>query len=762
MWGIMKTQSLSVEHLVGKTFHGYSVSRLLGSGKLNAVYAVQQEVSLRPALLTVFLVPDSLSPEALVRFRQRFTQVAEKLSHLDHPHVLPISACGEEYDYPYLITPSLPDNSLAQLLSQGPLTPELTLEFFQQIAAALDYAHLNGVIHGSLKPANILFDNERNVQIAHLGLVDMLALRGIEISERPYSYLLSVAGTFLGIPEYMAPEVVRGNEPDARSDVYALGMLIYELLSGALPFTGDDPLTVALQHVDQPLPPLTTLSPLFSGALDLVIQHALDPDPVRRYQTPGKFVAAFERALGVVEKVGPPQSEQQPSAAQSSLQNEDASSAIAPSDTAGHRQGLLAKTTDKQQIPDLPTFSPLPFADISPGESGGWQLRPPIITDKMAAIRSSTGSQTVISSYAPVPVSAQMQEPVAWSPSVTMPPDAANALPGSIGVEGQATMAFPSVPPSANQELTSLPRSGSVENQATLIFPPLTPVDQNNRPLDAWNSASASPDMFDRSNESLRNPALSDNLVNPYAFFSPNTAMGAVPPIPLGAPGAYPSVPSDVPAPARVRKGRRKASANSPVLSNMPASARVDKGRRNTVAVVAGSVAAVGLLGLGGFSLAHFLQNKSGSPSLAAAKPTEAAAKPAKTAKPAATTPAKQKPPAKATAPANMVKTPPMQKNVIGQKSQPINSSTDFTNPADKQASLLIHLPNGNFVAYESACTHQQVPVAYDPQQHLLICPLHHSVFDPAAGAKVLNGPAVTPLALVKITINADGSVSAL
>src|SRR5882724_3699011 len=105
MWGFMKTQSHSVEQLIGKTLHGYAVSHLLGSGKLNAVYAAQQEISLRPALLTVFLVPDSFSPEALARFRQRFTQAADKLAHLDHPHILPVSVYGEEYGYPYLVTP---------------------------------------------------------------------------------------------------------------------------------------------------------------------------------------------------------------------------------------------------------------------------------------------------------------------------------------------------------------------------------------------------------------------------------------------------------------------------------------------------------------------------------------------------------------------------------------------------------------------------------------------------------------------------------
>jgi Rieske Fe-S protein len=233
---------------------------------------------------------------------------------------------------------------------------------------------------------------------------------------------------------------------------------------------------------------------------------------------------------------------------------------------------------------------------------------------------------------------------------------------------------------------------------------------------------------------------LNGELVNPYAFFPPNAAMNAAQPMPLGAPGSYSPAPSNTPVPARVNKGRRK-----------------------TVAVLAGSVAAVGLLGLGGFSLAHFFQNKTAFPSLAAAKPTEAAAKPTKQKPPTkATTPTKQKPLAKPTTPPNTVKTQPMQKNVVGKKSQAVNTSMDFTNPADKQASLLIHLPGGNFVAYESACTHQQVPVAYDPQQHLLICPLHHSVFDPAAGAKVVNGPAVTPLASVKININADGSISTL
>src|SRR6266566_2144169 len=276
-------QTVSVDQLVGKTLGDYQVKQLLGRGKLSAVYMAQQRSQKRTVMITTFTVPDSLPAPARERFTMRFSQVGSTLIKLKHPHILPIYDCGVQFGSPYLVTSFVKGGSLAQVLKRQPrFTPEQVLEMLKQIAAGLDYAHSQGIVHGILNPANILVSNEQVLQVTGFGLKQMLQMQGIEEYNHPQAHLFSIVGTFLGSPEYIAPECVLGSPLDARTDVYALGIMLFELLSGSPPFTGTDPL-------QQAVPSLHKTCPDLPAAFDLILYLALECEPEKRYKHAGEI-----------------------------------------------------------------------------------------------------------------------------------------------------------------------------------------------------------------------------------------------------------------------------------------------------------------------------------------------------------------------------------------------------------------------------------------------------------------------------------------
>lgn len=192
------------------------------------------------------------------------------------------------------------------LKRQSRFVPEQTVGLLKQIAAGLDYAHGNGVMHGTLSPAHILVSSEQGIQMAGLGLMRIFEMYGIEQNDHPYPHLFSIANTFLGTSEYVAPERVQGGPVDARADIYSLGIMLFELLSGTLPFKGADPLEVAMRRLQQPVPSLHELCPDVPAALDLVVQRALKRDPEVRFQSAGEVSVAFERVLKVLGAVFDP------------------------------------------------------------------------------------------------------------------------------------------------------------------------------------------------------------------------------------------------------------------------------------------------------------------------------------------------------------------------------------------------------------------------------------------------------------------------
>jgi len=344
-------QTLVVDNLVGQVLGTYRVERLMGQGRLNAVYLARHLENDSSVAVTLYILPESFSSEARQRFMQRFRKEGSALVALHHEHILPVHDFGEYQGYPYLVTPYMMNGSLADLLKkEGRLEHERVLEILEQIVAGLEYAHARKVIHGTLKPANIVLNAEQEMQVAGFGLMHILQKQGIVPSDQPYAHLYSIVDTFLAAPEYLAPEIVQGQSIDMRSDVYALGIILYELLAGKVPFTGSTPVETARKHVEQTIPLLRTQRPDIPIAISSVVNQALDRDPARRFQKAGELVEAFSQAsLGA---------------------------------TSAHSVYRAPRSTD----PAATQLDRSPDLKGSSQSTGSWQFKPPIMTSKLEIV----------------------------------------------------------------------------------------------------------------------------------------------------------------------------------------------------------------------------------------------------------------------------------------------------------------------------------------------------------------------------------------
>ena len=297
-------QTFSAGQLVGRTPGEYQIERLLAQGRLGAAYMAQQHSQGRTVIMTVFNFPEDMSAQERERFTTHVAQERAMLVRLTHPTILPMYDCGEYAGALYLVTAFAKGASLAQVLKhQGRFSPHQTLGVLKQVAAGLDYAHSQGAVHGLLSLSNVLISDELTVQLAGFGLRTLLEIYGTRPHMRPQAYLFSTSGTCLGNPQYVSPECVLGMPPDARSDLYALGVMLFELLSGTPLFRGATPLDNIVKRVQQPVPSVHAACPDVPEALDLVLGKTLERDPAKRYQHAGESAAAFERAIQVLEWV---------------------------------------------------------------------------------------------------------------------------------------------------------------------------------------------------------------------------------------------------------------------------------------------------------------------------------------------------------------------------------------------------------------------------------------------------------------------------
>ena len=270
---------------IGTDFLGYRIEELIGRGGMGVVYRAY-DLRLKRSVAVKFVAPWLALDE---RFRERFARETELVMSLEHPNVVPIYDAGDVDGRLYLAMRLVDGPDLGSLLrAEGALEPARTLAICAQIASALDAAHARGLVHRDVKPSNVLLDGSEHVYLADFGLTRSL---GNPIAE-------SGEERSIGTPAYLAPEQLEGLAVDGRADVYSLGCLLYECLTGERVFPRDSRLAEAWAHLEEEPPRASRTRRGLPEPVDRVISRALAKEPAERYPTCGALVAAAERELG--------------------------------------------------------------------------------------------------------------------------------------------------------------------------------------------------------------------------------------------------------------------------------------------------------------------------------------------------------------------------------------------------------------------------------------------------------------------------------
>lgn len=269
--------------LIGKTVNGYEIVSQIGQGGMATVYLARQRSMNRNVALkflpSVFMNDDS--------YLQRFEREVRIVSQLEHRNIVPVYDFGECESQPYIAMRYMPAGSVEDLLADGPIPLRRVLNIVEQLASALDYAHQKGILHRDLKPSNILLDDGGGAFITDFGIARILGEGGGTITTQGV----------IGTPSYMSPEQAQAEPLDGRSDVYSLGVMLFELATGRRPFESDTPYSLAIMHVTMPPPSPRQFEPTISAALEQVIMRALGKSPDERYASAGELAAALRQSL---------------------------------------------------------------------------------------------------------------------------------------------------------------------------------------------------------------------------------------------------------------------------------------------------------------------------------------------------------------------------------------------------------------------------------------------------------------------------------
>jgi serine/threonine protein kinase/basic membrane lipoprotein Med (substrate-binding protein (PBP1-ABC) superfamily) len=329
--------------LIGRTIGQYKILERVGRGGMATIYRAEQPSVNRVVALKVLPRQFTHDPD----FTTRFEREARVIAALEHMNIVPVHDYGQEDDIPYIVMRYMPAGSLAERIREGPPPLDETVRIVAQVADALDYAHEQGVIHRDLKSSNILLDARGNAYLTDFGIAKVAEMT---------AHLTGSA--VVGTPAYMAPEQAEGGaEITPAADIYALGIVIYEMLVGRVPFYDETPVRQLVMHLTEPVPSLRQADPNIPEAIDLAVQRALSKDPTERYPTASAFAEALARAAHLPADVMP---------------------VVAPPEPA-----LAAPTPAAPPTPAIETAA----TEASPDETPSWATMPTALETRLAPAR---------------------------------------------------------------------------------------------------------------------------------------------------------------------------------------------------------------------------------------------------------------------------------------------------------------------------------------------------------------------------------------
>lgn len=264
----------------------YVIKDELGRGGMATVYHAHDPSFDREVAIKV--LPREMLHEP--QFRSRFERELKIVAGLEHPAIVPVYDVGEDHGQPYYVMRYMTGGSLASWIDKGKFSLQDTARLIEKLAQGLAYAHNKGIVHRDLKPDNILFDGNGDPFISDFG-VAKLAEAAVGLT----------ANGIVGTPAYMSPEQAKGSETDSRSDIYSLGVIIFQMLSGQQPFRADTPMGVVVKHITEPIPEILINNPNLPPEMDVVIKTVLAKDKTKRYSTVMDLAKALNLAAFGVE-----------------------------------------------------------------------------------------------------------------------------------------------------------------------------------------------------------------------------------------------------------------------------------------------------------------------------------------------------------------------------------------------------------------------------------------------------------------------------
>jgi eukaryotic-like serine/threonine-protein kinase len=272
--------------MIGTVLSGrYRLEAKLGSGGMSTVYLARDATLDRQVAVKVMHREMSEQADQLQRFRQEARAVAK----LSHPNVVAVIDAGEDGGHPYIVFEYVEGETLKQRINRiGALDAQEALAYAIEIARGLTVAHARNMVHRDIKPQNVLIDAEGRAKLTDFGISRQLEQDG-----------MTATGRVIGTTDYVSPEQAMGHAVDQRSDVYSLGVVLYEMLVGQVPFSADSQVGVAMKHVNEELPDVQQRRPELSAAAALVVERATTKDPVERYQKVGEMIDDLSTALEV-------------------------------------------------------------------------------------------------------------------------------------------------------------------------------------------------------------------------------------------------------------------------------------------------------------------------------------------------------------------------------------------------------------------------------------------------------------------------------